>query len=116
MERTRIVLVDTSPLLRDIIRETADSDGGFEVVADVSHEVDLWETVERTDAELVIIGPEAPAGTGAAIVGTQRIVRVVELADDGRSVLHELTPTSVGLGDLSPEALLSRVRADRSNQ
>jgi DNA-binding NarL/FixJ family response regulator len=116
VERTRIVLVDTSPLLRDIIRETANSGRGFEVVADVSDEDDVWETVERTGAELVIVGPEAPDGTCAAIVGSQRVVRVVELDHDGCSVLYELMPTRVGLGDLSPEALLSRVRVDRSDQ
>lgn len=115
MERTRIVLLDMSPLLRDIIRETADLDGGFEVVADVSHEVDLWETLARTHPELVIVGPEAPDGTAAAIVHSQRLVRVVELDDDGRSVLHELVPRETGLAELSPEALLRTV-AKRTRQ
>jgi DNA-binding NarL/FixJ family response regulator len=113
VERTRIVLIDMSPLLREIVRETLAREPDLLVVGEHEAGVDVAATVERDEADFVIVGSEATASAGvSSLVGGGRRLRALELHDDGREgVLYELRPHRVSLGEISPGALLRTIRA-----
>ena len=113
MEQTRIVLVDLPPLLREIVRETIAREPDLDVVAEHDAGVDVRAAVEREDADFVIVGSDAVAGAAVStLVAADRGVRALELRSDGRdSVLYELRPHRVALGEISPEALLHTIRS-----
>jgi hypothetical protein len=113
LERTRIVLVDMPLLLREIVRDTLAREPDLDVVAEHEADVDVRGAVGETDADLLIVGAEATtARMGvASVVGAQRGIRAIELQSDGKeSVLYELRPHRVSLGEMSPETLLRTIR------
>jgi DNA-binding NarL/FixJ family response regulator len=109
----RIVLIDMSPLLREIVRETLAREPGLDVVAEHEADVDVREAVEDGDADFVILGADATASAGVrALVEEGARLRALELHADGiESVLYELRPHRVSLGEISPETLLATIRA-----
>jgi DNA-binding NarL/FixJ family response regulator len=113
LERTRIVLVDMPPLLREIVRDTLAREPDLDVVAEHEADVDVRGAVGETDVDFLIVGAEATtARMGvASLVGAQRGIRAIEVQSDGReSVLYELRPHRVSLGEMSPETLLRTIR------
>jgi DNA-binding NarL/FixJ family response regulator len=112
LEQTRIVLVDMSPLLREIVREAVAREPDLRVVREHEAGVDLRAAVERDEPDFLIVGSEA--GTEAAVgplVARGRGLRALEVRSDGREgVLYELRPHRVPLGELSPDALLHTIR------
>ena len=113
MERTRIVLIDMPPLLREIVREAIDGEPDLDVVAEHPGDVDVRHAVERDEADFVIVGSEAAAALGVpALIGGGARVRALELQGDGRNgVLYELRPHRVSLGEISPQTLVQSIRA-----
>jgi DNA-binding NarL/FixJ family response regulator len=113
LERTRIVLIDMSPLLRDILREALSREPDLEVVGEHEAGIDVRAAVEGARADFVILGTDAAAADGVReVVGPDRRVRALEVAGDGRqSVLYELRPHREPLGEISPETLLRTIRA-----
>ncbi|HWC85625.1 MAG TPA: hypothetical protein VG388_03735 [Solirubrobacteraceae bacterium] len=116
MEPTRIVLMNMPPLFRDIVRETVLREPGLDVVAELPGDADLRATLAHVHAEFVIIGAHAPDGTAASVVATQRVLRALEVDDDGHSVLHELVPSRIGVEELSPDGLLRMIREAGTEQ
>ena len=112
MERMRIVLVDMPPLLREIVRETASREPDLEVVREHEAGIDLRAAVERDDPDFLIVGSEeATEGAVASLVAGGRRLRALEVRSDGReSVLYELRPYRVRLGEISPDTLLQTIR------
>jgi DNA-binding NarL/FixJ family response regulator len=112
LERTRIVLVDMPPLLREIVRETLAREPDLDVVAEYEAGVDVRRAVDDADADFVIVGADATARASvASVVCGQRGTRAIEVRSDGReSVLYELRPHRVSLGEISPETLLRTIR------
>ena len=102
-----------SPLLREIVRETIAREPDLDVVAEHDAGVDVRAAVEREEADFVIVGSDAVAAAAVStLVAADRGVRALELRSDGRdSVLYELRPHRVPLGEISPEALLHTIRA-----
>jgi chemotaxis response regulator CheB len=112
LERTRIVLIDMSPLLREIIREALVPEPDLEVVAEHEGPVDLRNAVERDGADLVILGADASADSVESLIKANSGVRAIEVRSDGReSVLYELRPHRVSLGEISSETLVRTIRA-----
>ena len=116
MEPTRIVLVNLPPLLRDIVRDTVTSEPDLAVVAELSGAGNLRAALEEVQAEFVIVGAHAPEGTAASVVATQRVVRALEVDDDGHSVLYELVPSRIGVDELSPDELRRMIREAGTGQ
>jgi DNA-binding NarL/FixJ family response regulator len=112
LEPTRIVLIDMSPLLREIVRETLAREPDLDVVAEHEADADVRAAVERESADFVIVGSDAGADAAVrSLVAADRGVRALELRADGRdSVLYELRPHRVALGEISPETLLRTIR------
>jgi DNA-binding NarL/FixJ family response regulator len=113
LESTRIVLVDMAPLLREIVRETLARETDLDIVAEHDADVDVASAVEEAAADFVIVGSGVTAHASiASIVGAERGVRALEVRSDGKeSVLYELRPHRVSLGEISPEILLRTIRA-----
>ena len=112
MERTRIVLIDMPPLLREIVREAIVAEPDLAVVAEHAGDVDVREAVDRDAADFVIVGSDAAAHDDLrSLVGAGARLRALELQGDGREgVLYELRPHRVSLGDVSPATLLRTIR------
>jgi DNA-binding NarL/FixJ family response regulator len=111
--RNRIVLIDMSPLLREIVREAIIHEPDLEIVAEHDADADVRAAIDKDDADFVIVGPDATANASvASVVAADRGVRALELHDDGKeSVLYELRPHRVALGELSSDTLLRTIRA-----
>jgi len=112
LESTRIVLVDMPPLLREIVREALAREPDLDVVAEHEASVDVRRAIDEADADFVIVGADATARASvASVVGAQRGIRAIEVQSDGtESVLYELRPQRVSLGEISPDALLRTIR------
>ena len=113
MERTRIVLVDMPLLLREIVREALSDEPDLDVVREHEGSVDVVEAARASGADFVIVGSDAAAGEAVrSLVAPTRGVRALEVRSDGReSVLYELRPHRVSLGEISSETLLRTIRA-----
>ena len=112
MERTRIVLIDMPPLLREIVRDAVAREPDFELVAEHEDAPDVRDTLEHDGADFVIVGSDAAAAACvSSLVAAQRGMRALELRADGReSVLYELRPHRVPLGEISAETLVRSIR------
>lgn len=101
-----------SPLLREIVRETVAGELDLDVVAEHEADVAIRVAVERDDADFVIVGSDAAGHAALRSLVADSGVRALELHSDGKeSVLYELRPHRVPLGELSPETLLRTIRA-----
>jgi DNA-binding NarL/FixJ family response regulator len=113
LERTRIVLIETAPLLREILREIIVREPDLALVAEHERAVDVRQTVEREAADFVVFGADAASDEDVrSIVGAGLGVRALEVCSDGKeSVLYELRPHRVPLGEISADTLLRTIRA-----
>jgi hypothetical protein len=112
LERTRIVLIDMPPLLRDVIRAALVPEPDLDLVGEHDGPVDIRAAVEEDDADFVILGSGVVSEESVrALVGPARRVRALEVHSDGtQSVLYELRPHRVPLGEISTDTLLRTVR------
>jgi DNA-binding NarL/FixJ family response regulator len=112
LERTRIVLIDMPPLLREIVRDAVAREPDLELVAELEDGPGVAAALEHDGADFVIVGSDAAAaGQVSALVAAQRGLRALELRADGReSVLYELRPHRVPLGEISAETLVRTIR------
>ena len=99
------------PLLRDIIRDAIAREPDLDVVAECGV-AGLREVVERDEPDFVIVGPGATSETVRSVVGAGCGMRALEVRSDGKeSVLYELRPHRVSLGEISPDMLVETIRA-----
>jgi hypothetical protein len=112
LARTRIVLIDMAPLLRDIVREAIVREPDLDIVAE-HDEIDVRSAVELDDPDFVIVGENAAAQQDIRkLVGARRGLRALEVRSDGReSVLYELRPHRISLGEVSSDTLVRAIRA-----
>jgi len=101
------------PLLRDVIRGALVPEPDVDVVGEHEGVVDIRAAVEQDGADFVILGSGAASEESVrALVGPARGVRALEVHSDGtQSVLYELRPHRVPLGEISTDTLLRTVRA-----
>jgi DNA-binding NarL/FixJ family response regulator len=101
-----------SPLLREIVRRIIAREPDLEIVGD--HEAaDLAETVERDEPDFVIVGADGAAEQRIrTLVDSGSGLRALQVHSDGKeSVLYELRPHRVSLGEISSDTLLRAIRA-----
>jgi DNA-binding NarL/FixJ family response regulator len=112
LERTRIVLIDMPPLLRDVIRGALVPEPDLDVVGEHDGPVDIRAAVEEDGADFVILGSGVASEESVrALIEPARGVRALEVLSDGtQSVLYELRPHRVALGEISTDTLLRTVR------
>ena len=113
MERIRILLVDMPRMLREIVNQSVSAQPDMEVVAEHAAHASMLSAARRSRANVVIVGDD-----GAEIdERCERLalrhpdVGVLALSVDGRqTVLYELRPYRVPLGELSPQQLVDAIR------
>ena len=112
MERIRIVVIDMPRMLRDIVKYTVSTDDQVELVREYTERTDLAAAVARDRPHFVIVGSEAFGSEQvAAALARSPTLSVLALTADGRSLhLHELTPTRLEFGEISPGRLLEVIR------
>jgi len=100
------------PLLREIVRDAVAREADLELVAEHEDGPELREALARDGADFVIVGSDAAAAACVtSLVASQRSMRALELRGDGReSVLYELRPHRVPLGEISAETLVRTIR------
>jgi hypothetical protein len=110
LECIRIVLIDMPPLLRDIVRDAVSRQPDLDLVAE--HDAGgLSEWVAIDEPDFVIVGTAAASETVRSVVGAGCGIRALEVRSDGKeSVLYELRPHRVPLGEISPETLVRTIR------
>ena len=101
-----------APLLREIVREAIVREPDLELVAE-HDEIDVRAAVELDDPDFIIFGEGAAAnGSVRSLVGDGRGLRALEVQSDGReSVLYELRPHRISLGEISSDTLVRAIRA-----
>lgn len=114
MKRIRVLLGDMPRILRELIDGAIAETADMTVVGAVDSRERVASSLERTMADVLIIG----APDDAASVQLQSLLymrprlRLVTIGHDGRSTaLHQLRPFTVSLGDVSPDVLLDAIRA-----
>ena len=111
LERTRVILVDMPQTLREIVRGVVSNTREFELVEEEGSAATLA-TIRAAAASVVITGLDRSSPQRvSALLGASPNVRVLALADDGRSgAVYELRPEARPLGDISPALLRSAIR------
>jgi hypothetical protein len=112
VERIRIVVAAMPRMLRDIVKYTVSTDDQVELVREYTERIDLAATVARDRPHFVIVGSEAFGSEQvAAALAASPTLSVLALTADGRKLhLHELTPTRLEFGEISPGRLLEVIR------
>lgn len=100
-----------APLLREIVREAILREPDLDLVAE--HDGgDVHTAVERDDPDFIIVGEDAADQDVRSLVGRGRGLRALEVQSDGReSVLYELRPHRIALGEISADTLVRAIRA-----
>ena len=101
-------------MLTEIVREVLEKAPDLEVVGAVSSLDELDSALTVHQADVVVAGIAGPNGGGRfdALLRAHPAVRVFSLEANGReTVLYELRPKSVSLGNVSPEGLIDAIRA-----
>jgi hypothetical protein len=101
-----------APLLREIVQEAIVREPDLDIVAE-HDEIDVRSAVELDDPDFIIVGETAAAEQDVRmLVGAGRGLRALEVQSDGReSVLYELRPHRISLGEISSETLVRAIRA-----
>jgi len=101
-----------APLLREIVREAIVREPDFDLVAE-HDDVDVRTVLELDDPDFIIVGEDAASEPDVrALVGARRGLRALEVKSDGReSVLFELRPHRIALGEISSDTLVRAIRA-----
>lgn len=113
MHRIRVVLSNMPRLLHDIVHSilAAEADIELDVSAKNSAEPMSPETVRNADV-VIVTEPELARVNYEHLFGKQPRLRLVAVSGDGRNAtLHELRPSRIALGELSPRTLVDAVRA-----
>jgi hypothetical protein len=101
-----------APLLREIVRDAIVREPDLELVAE--HEaIDVRLAVELDDPDFIILGEDAAADQNLrSLVGAGGGLRALEVQSDGKeSVLYELRPHRISLGEISSDTLVRAIRA-----
>ena len=96
-----------APLLREIVRDAIVREPDLDIVAE--HDgIDVRAAVELDDPDFIIVGEDAAAHEDVRqVVGAASRLRALEVQSDGReSVLYELRPHRIPLGEISSDTLV----------
>ena len=113
MESVRVVLMDMSPLLRQILRGVVHGGSGIKVVAEYAEMTPLVRAVEEHDADVVLFGHESTRLPSECreLLEARPYTRLLAVGNEGRrSTLYELRPHREPLGEVSPDELMEAIR------
>jgi DNA-binding NarL/FixJ family response regulator len=111
----RVVLLERSRIVADLVREVVSQHDDVEVVASVTDARGLQSVVESGEVDLVIttFSPTEPELRRLDLVLVARPgLRVLAVEDDGRRAsMYALVPQMTRLGPLSPQTLIDFIRS-----
>lgn len=101
-----------APLLREIVREAIVREPDLDLVAE-HDDADVRTAVEQDHPDFIIVGEDAAAEQDVrSLIAERRGLRALEVQSDGReSVLYELRPHRISLGEISADTLVRAIRA-----
>lgn len=114
--RIRVVLVGVRRMLSELVTEALAVDPDIEIACETVDRTELPSLASRKGADVVIIGGDEPNPSAAFDIlrAVRPRLRVLAITDDGReTLLYELQPHEVALGQLSGAGLLDAVRGSR---
>jgi DNA-binding NarL/FixJ family response regulator len=106
-------------MLRDLVGAAVGAASDMALVGSTNAEEPVAASVERTDADVLIVGVPDGLGTSAleALLYDRPRLTLLTIGANGRATaLHELRPHTVALGDVSPSELLEAIRASRHSR
>lgn len=114
MQPVRILLIDMPLMLRDIIGSALRAEPDMVVVGELPDTAADLDDVDSRDARVLIFGTRKEPAKGVTaldLVERRRDTVALAVSADGRrSVLYELRPCEVELGELSSERLVQTIR------
>lgn len=113
MERIRVLLGTMPQMLREMIRSAIDDANDMSVVGSIEPGADVTSSLARTDADVLVVSVHdaLAAATVAPILYSRPRLTVLAIGANGRdTVLHELRPHQLALGDVSASGLLEAIR------
>ena len=117
MTPIRIAITRMPRLLREIVEETVANEADMRIVDAPVGDRDLATFAREEDAHVVVTNAEPTSALLAQAFAARPGLRLIVLDHaGGRSVLHELRPERVPLGDASPERLIAVIREHASRQ
>jgi DNA-binding NarL/FixJ family response regulator len=110
LHRSRVLLVDMSPLLRDVVRSILGNSHAVEIVGEMDRSADVARVARRLCADVVICGIEGHE----SVIDADRllrspIARILTIRADGIGSLYRSELLRRDLGALSAEALVQAV-------
>ena len=112
MERRRILLVDMSLMLREIVRSVVAPQPDLELVAELTNVRPLRRAIRRHRPDVVIGDSHSTRHEIEIMLAERPTMKLLEVEDDGRaSFLYELRLQRKPLGEISPSRLLEAIRA-----
>jgi DNA-binding NarL/FixJ family response regulator len=118
--RIRVVLVDLPQLTRDLIARILDDEPGVHLVCDVVEAgVPVRQLIEKTAADIVIIGTDAPALLSECheLVDAHAPWRVLAVSSDGRDAhLYGVRPYAMAVDEFSLNSVLEIVRKSANSR
>jgi hypothetical protein len=115
---TRILFVGLPQFMQDLIAELVSLEPDIEVVGMVPPGVDLAERIRVGAIDVVVAGLDAGALTAEcqSVLDDRRHVRFLAVSPDGGSgAVHELVPHVEPIAEVSPELLVSAIRAEAAH-
>jgi DNA-binding NarL/FixJ family response regulator len=112
----RIVLVDLTQLVADMIERAVDGAEDVVIVGRASSLSELAQVAEAASADVVVAGLDAP---GLALACREVLFErphsiVLGVVEDlGRTYLYVLRPEEIDLGELSPAEMVQMIRDTR---
>jgi hypothetical protein len=111
----RVLLLEMTGIVADIVRQTVSEQADLEVVATVPALRHLNAVLAAVEADLVITPYPSSAGGLSrfdALLLARPGVRILAIQDDGRrACMYALAPRATALGVLTPETLVEFIRA-----
>jgi DNA-binding NarL/FixJ family response regulator len=113
VQELRVVLMDMSPMLRDILRALVAGERDLRVAAEYDGLVPLMPAVEEHDADVVVFGDLSPRLDDECreLLQKHPQTKLFVVGGDGRrTTLYELRPYREHLGEVAPDELLAAMR------
>jgi DNA-binding NarL/FixJ family response regulator len=106
------VLAGLPGILLDVVRQVLDQPD-LEVVVAIDDATEMLQTIGHSNADVVVLGVEGELPAVASqILDQYPHVNVLAVTPDARrAYLYKLEPQLTALGELSPDRLLTAIRA-----
>jgi DNA-binding NarL/FixJ family response regulator len=115
LTKIRVLLLDLTGMVADIVREVASQQDDVEIIASLQNIDDVESVAQRADVDVVITAyapNQSELRRYDRALAARPGLRVLAIEDDGRTAfMYSLQPQMTQLGPLSPKTLIEFIRA-----